>query len=338
MRAGADAQLTLNGLFVEFLDSIPGQSAASQRNYRLRLRVFLERYGEWEPRRIERRHVNKWHEWLKGRDLAGPTMAGYRQAIRAFFNWLVAEGYIDRNPAGHVRIGTFLPAGPKLPPEADVERITEMVIGHLEERRAARREALGRQWQASEALHGRAYPDPSRVRDAAIWLLARGCGPRSQEICNLRLSNLRRSLERGPDAEGVYAVGSHGKTGGTMMRFDGRTAAALRDWLEMRPDAMQDYVFVTTRRFRTCDGHYRQLKRSALAGILRRLAEEAGVARPIFTHALRHRIGHLTTRTAGPKVAAMMLNHRDAQTAATAIAFYHHPDEGDVSRAVMSLG
>ena len=40
----------------------------------------------------------------------------------------------------------------------------------------------------------------------------------------------------------------------------------------------------------------------------------------------------------GPKVAAMLLNHRDAATAATAIAFYHHPDEMDVSRAVMALG
>jgi hypothetical protein len=72
--------------------------------------------------------------------------------------------------------------------------------------------------------------------------------------------------------------------------------------------------------------------------LLVRLAKEAGVPRPIYTHALRHRIGDLTTQRHGPKVAALLLNHRDANTAATAIAFYHHPDELDVSRAVGQLG
>jgi hypothetical protein len=30
----------------------------------------------------------------------------------------------------------------------------------------------------------------------------------------------------------------------------------------------------------------------------------------------------------------MVLNHKDQDTAGTAIAFYHHPDESDVSRAL----
>lgn len=327
--------LTLDKLFNKFLEGLQGQSAMSQRNYRLRLRKFLDRYGAYSPQRIQRRHINRWHEWLKERDLAGPTMAGYRQALRAYFNWMVVEGYIDRNPADHLKIGSYMPARHKLPPEADVERITRMVVSWLEERRAARRIVLGNQWRASEALRQRAYPEPHIVRDAAIWLLARGCGPRSQEICNLRLTSLRRGLERGADAEGVYTMTSHGKTGATVMRFDERTALALRDWLEVRPDATRDYVFVSTRKFQS--GDYRQLNRSSLSHILASLAQEAGVPRPIFTHALRHRIGHLTTKTAGPKVAALLLNHRDADTAATAIAFYHHPDESDVSRAVMTL-
>ena len=43
------------------------------------------------------------------------------------------------------------------------------------------------------------------------------------------------------------------------------------------------------------------------------------------------------TRQYGPKVAAMLLNHSDVATAATAIAFYHHPDEDDVSRAAAQI-
>lgn len=343
MRPVSNAQLNqehdLNSLFLVFLDSIEGQSAASQRNYRLRLKQFLQRYGEYTPRQVQRRHINRWHEWLKKRDLAGPTMAGYRQGVRAFFNWLVSEGYIERNPTDHLKIGTYLPAAHKLPPEEYVERITQMVLGWLEERRAARRTVLGNQWRAPEPVLRRAYPDPRFVRDAAIWLLARGCGPRSQEICNLRLTTLRRSLERGPREDGIYLTSSHGKTGATILRFDERTAQALRDWIEARPDALLDYVFVTTRSFRGgLHEGYRPLERSTLAHILVRLAREAGLPHPIYTHALRHRIGHMTTKQFGPKVAALLLNHRDAQTAATAIAFYHHPDESDVSRAVMALG
>lgn len=33
----------------------------------------------------------------------------------------------------------------------------------------------------------------------------------------------------------------------------------------------------------------------------------------------------------------MLLNHRDWQTASTAVAFYHHPDEEDVSIAANDL-
>ncbi|MEZ4540245.1 MAG: hypothetical protein R3C43_09750 [Chloroflexota bacterium] len=60
----------LNSLFRVFLDSVQGQSASSQRNYRHRLEMFLERYGNYTPSHVQRRHINRWHEWLKGRDLA----------------------------------------------------------------------------------------------------------------------------------------------------------------------------------------------------------------------------------------------------------------------------
>lgn len=325
---------TLNELFEEFLSGIPGQSAASQRNYRQRLSVFLARYGRREPRRIERRHVNHWHAWLITRDLAPATMAGYRQAMRAFCNWLTRERYIDRNPADHLRIGSFIPARQKLPSELGVERITNMVLAWLEERRGARASLLEGRAAETAALRLLAYPEPWRVRDAAIWLLCRGCGPRSQEVINLRLSAVHAALARGP-VDGVYWTTSRGKTGETVIRFDERTAEALRDWLQARPDSPLDYCFITTRT--ALSGRHRPLTRSALAHSLTSLAREAGVA-PILTHALRHRVGHLTTRAAGPKVAAMLLNHRDAATAATAIAFYHHPDEADVNAAVAGLG
>lgn len=335
---------TLRELFDEFLSCIRGQSATSQRNYRHRLAGFLKSYGDLAPAEVQRRHVNDWHAALVQRDLAGATLAGYRQAGRAFFNWLLAEGYITRNPTAHLRIGSYMSNRLKLPAQSDVERITLMVLGWLEARRTARAEArralseLIAEGLDSAALHRLAYPDPACVRNAAIWLVARGCGPRLGELCNWRLGELRRTLERGPDAAGVYASMSKGKTGATVIRFDARTAEALRAWLEARPPADCDYVFVTTRCYRTRDGRHRPLTRSAMQHVFESLAQEAGAASVVRSHALRHRVGDLATKQHGPKVAAMLLNHRDAATAATAIAFYHHPDEGDVSRAVANLG
>ncbi|MCO5181160.1 MAG: DUF2200 domain-containing protein [Candidatus Promineofilum sp.] len=44
----------------------------------------------------------------------------------------------------------------------------------------------------------------------------------------------------------------------------------------------------------------------------------------------------MTTQQFGPKIAAILLNHRDWQQPTTAMVFYYHPDEDDASRAVMS--
>jgi integrase len=329
---------TLNELFDEFLNCIRGQSAASQRNYRTRLSEFLERHGDLAPAQLGRRHVNDWHNKLLARDLAEATLAGYRQALRAFCNWLVEERHMERSPAAHLRIGSYLPARSRLPAEADVEAITNMVNAWIDARRTARQTLATCAGPVALSVQRLAYPAPSDVRDAAIWLVARGCGPRSGELCNWRLSSLQRALERGPDAFGIFSAESKGKTGKTIIRFDERTAAALRDWLEARPPAECGYVFVTTQRYHTGDGFYRPLTRSALTRVFERLARHAGAASPVRSHALRHRVGDLVTRQHGPKVAALLLNHRDAQTAATAIAFYHHPDEKDINRAVANLG
>ena len=299
--------MLLENRFAEFLETLPGQSEFNRRNYTHRLRGFLALHGHKPAAVVTPADVNSWQRDLARRRLAPATLAGYRQAIKALFNYCVELGDIARSPAAHLTIGSFVTSrADKLPPEADVRLVTD----------------LAHRWVVS----GR----PSRVRDGLIWLLSFHSGPRLGEIRNLLLDDVVAALRAGPDDLGVLRAPTHGKTGRVHIRFGGHVAEAFHAWLDLRPSSSARECFITTR------GDGRALTRSAATHVYERICAAAGVEPPILSHALRHRLGHLTTREFGPKVAALLLNHRDWQQPATAIAFYHHPDEGDASRAIVS--
>ena len=306
----------LEDRFGEFLENCRGQSEHSRRNYQHRLRGFLLVHGAKSAADIKPADINTWHRELQRRRLAPATLAGYRQAIKAFFNYCVEVGDITKSPATHLAIGSFASSrAGKLPYGVDVQRVTDLAMG----------------WLMSER--------PQRVRDALIWLLSYQSGPRLGEIRNLLLEDVTLSLRAGPDAYGVYRVPSTGKTGRISIRFAEGVADAFRRWIALRPNSSVPEIFTTTRSTRpTIDGKIgiRALTASAATQIYVGICTAAGVSPPILSHALRHRLGHITTQQFGPKVAAILLNHRDWQQSSTAIAFYHHPDETDASRAIIS--
>ena len=303
--------MLLDDRFREFLETARGQSACNRRNYEQRLRTFLEAHGCKPAGAVTAADVNAWHRELEKRHLASATLAGYRQAIKALFNYCVEAGDIARSPAAHLAVGSFASSrADKLPPEDAVARVTALA------------------WERA------AGPNPQWIRDSLIWLLSLYSGPRLGEIRNLLRADAEAALRLGPDAYGVYRVTTTGKTGRVSIRFAGNVAEVLSAWLAVRPPSSAPECLITTRPDDA--GGYRALTRSAASHIYERLCATAGVQPPIFSHALRHRLGDLTTRQFGPKVAAILLNHRDWETAATAIAFYHHPNEADASLAILS--
>jgi integrase len=306
----------LEDRFGEFLESCRGQSEHSRRNYEQRLKGFLQLHGGKSAADIRPADINAWHRDLQRRRLAPATLAGYRQAIKALFNHCVEVGDIAKSPAAHLAIGSFASSrAQKLPFEPDVQRVTEHALG----------------WLMTDS--------PQRVRDALIWLLSHQSGPRLGEIRNLLLEDVTLSLRAGPDAYGVYRVPTTGKTGRVSIRYAENLAVAFNRWIELRPTSSVPELFTTIRSTRpTVDGKIgiRALTPSAATQIYGGICSAAGVSPPILSHALRHRLGHTTTQQFGPKVAAILLNHRDWQQSSTAIAFYHHPDETDASRAIIS--
>lgn len=308
--------MLLEDRFSEFVETCRGQSECNRRNYRQRLSGFLALHGAKPASACTPADVNVWHRDLQKRGLAPATLAGYRQALKAFFNYCVQVGDIPRSPAAHLTIGSFSTSRrDKLPHEHDVQAVTLV------------------------ARQGIESGVPQRVRDGLIWLLSLQSGPRLGEIRNLRVEDVATSLRSGSDGYGVYRVPSMGKTGRVHIRFAGDLAEAFSLWLDLRPDSAASECFISTRPTRTAGGgdlQYRPLTRSAASHIYVRICTAAGVQPPILSHALRHRLGHLTTQQFGPKIAAILLNHRDWQQPTTAMAFYYHPDEDDASRAVVS--
>lgn len=307
---------SLEDRFTEFIETIRGQSEHSRRNYRQRLQKFLSEHGSKPAANISPADINAWQRELRSRHLAPATIAGYSQAIKSFFNYCVDVGDVSRSPAAHLKIGSFVSSRIDLvPTESSVLEVTD----------------LANQWVQSQ--------NAQRIRDGLIWLLSVHCGPRLGEIRELLAEDVRRSLQTGPDVHGVYRVPTMGKVGRVQIRFAEHIADAFHSWLDVRPECRAPECFVTIRPLRVSAGAdpvFRPLTRSAATRIYENICAAAGVSPPIRSHALRHRLGHLTTQQYGAKVAAIVLNHRDWQRPTTALAFYHHPDESDASRAILS--
>lgn len=305
----------INKLFPIFLNQLGGRKSPRNRElYEKRLALFLDMYGDLAADEVDGGQIGEWLEIISARGYTPATMAGYRQAIKAFFNYLVNEEIIDRSPARRLKIGTTISQRRKLPVE-----------NHL--RRA---EALAIEWM----MRGK----DEQVRNGAIFALCTRCGLRSQEIRSLKLSEVQRALQRGPNQFGYYEAATAGKTGEAMARFDQIVADGLDRYLaEFRPKkARINICFIPNRRTRTkadSELRWRMLTRSALDNIFVNLCKAAGV--PIIRpHLIRHWVGTRITREQNAKTAARVLNHADWQTAATALRYYAHVDESDIGAAI----
>lgn len=304
--------MVINLLVDQFIEELVGQSDTNRRNYHTRLRLFRQQHGQKIASEITSADINAWHRAIKSRDYQPATQAGYRQALKAFFNWLIKEGEISKNPTSHLKIGSFIPKRPKLPAERDVEKCREVALA----------------WSKSD--------QPRCVRDGLIWLISYASGCRLGEIRNLQKNHVANSLNTGP-RNGVYWVSSNGKTEGVLIGFTEEVAEAFHAWVALRPRCEQAKCFIGTKKTITkkdSTPRYRPLSREAITDSYRRVSKAAGIRKPILSHALRHRKGDLVTRQQGPKIAAKILNHSDCDTAATAIAYYHHPDQRDIDIAI----
>ena len=182
--------------------------------------------------------------------LAPRSLRRLVSGIRALFRYLVAENYLETNPALLLeppRLGLHLPS------VLSVDEIDAMI----------------------DAIDS---ASPQALRDRALIETLYGCGLRVSEAINLEIGRLNL-------AEGYLSVVGKGSKE-RLVPLGQVTADALSDWLAQRADGKiadgeENYVFLAPRTGR-------RITRMRVFDIVKRLASQAGIATEVSPHTLRH--------------------------------------------------
>jgi len=197
-----------------------------------KLADYLEKQGITSIEEIEKVHLLGWLSALgkepgaRGKMLAARSVNCYARSMRAFCNWLEAEGYVQITPSNHVRMPRVGKPLIRIIEFDEFERMLNACtppheVGPTTDRNAARNRAI-------------------------LWLLW-DTGIRLAELCDLRLANFDR-------AKGVIIV--HGKGDKERRIALGRNALRTlllyidryrpgRDELIEMGNANEDHVFLS---------------------------------------------------------------------------------------------
>ena len=208
----------------------------------------------------------------------GPrSQARILSGIRAFYQYLVLDGYVEADP-------TLLLESPKvgmkLPEVLSLSEI-DMIIDAID---LSKRE-------------GR--------RNRAIIETMYSCGLRVSEACNLKLSDLYLN-------EGFVKIEGKGSKQ-RLVPISERAIAEIMDYMtdratiDIKP-GHEDYLFVSA--------HLKKkLSRITMFHIIKELAEQTGIKKSISPHSFRHSFAtHLLEGGANLRVIQSMLGHEDIST------------------------
>ena len=152
-------------------------------------------------------------------------------------------------------------------------------------------------------------------RDRAMILLLARSGCRAGELASLTIQDLDLR------ANAAFVNGKGDKR--RRIYFDAETSEAIGRWLERRPEADHDCVFL---------GKYdrQPLTSSAVSQVIRRLCRKAEI-RSLGAHSLRHRVGLSFARArVAPRVAQHYLGHTNLLIT---LGYYQDVDESDLIAA-----
>ena len=141
----------LNPHLQQFIDQLRGQSPTNRRNYGQRVSALLAFVGR-PVGEVRQQDVNAFLRSFQDDGYSPVTVAGYRQAVRAFFAWCEAAELVASSPANHLRVGRVVPDVVHIPEEEDVVAVT----------------AVARRWSHED--------DYCRRRAAVSWMKVR-CVP-----------------------------------------------------------------------------------------------------------------------------------------------------------------
>lgn len=267
-------------LFLEYLTVELGLSANTRQAYERDLRLFCKTFGFKNSDalvNVSREQITGYMTQLKEKGLAAATIARKLAAIKAFYRFMIAEGYMDANPAEVVEAGT---KGIKLPRVLSEDEVVRL-------------------------LNQPDITTSEGFRDRTMLEVLYATGMRVSELINLTLERVDLNMKY------IIAFGKGSKE--RIVPLGSVAAEFLQQYLEkVRPkltheDRNTNIVFLAF------GGH--ELTRQRFWQIIRAYGRKANINKALTPHILRHSFAtHLLDNGADLRSVQELLGHSDIST------------------------
>ena len=267
-------------LFLEYLTVELGLSANTRQAYERDLRLFCKTLGFKNSDaliNVSREQITGYMTQLKEKGLAAATIARKLAAIKAFYRFMTAEGYMDANPAEVVEAGT---KGIKLPRVLSEDEVVRLL----------------------------SQPDITTAegfRDRTMLEVLYATGMRVSELINLTLERVDLNMKY------IIAFGKGSKE--RIVPLGSVAAEFLQQYLEKVRPKLTHAGRNTNIVFLAFGGH--ELTRQRFWQIIRAYGRKANINKALTPHILRHSFAtHLLDNGADLRSVQELLGHSDIST------------------------
>ncbi|MBO8163094.1 MAG: site-specific tyrosine recombinase XerD [Brevibacillus sp.] len=265
--------------FTHFLAVEKGLAANTLESYQRDLVMYAAYLREQGIERIEetnRSHIVGYLMMLKQKGRATATLSRNMASIRAFYQFLVRDKYLDKDPSIHLETPKIEKRLPKVLTIEEVERL----------------------------LEGPALTQPTGIRDKAMLELLYATGIRVSELVNLDMGDV--NLEMGF----VKCMGKGSKE--RIIPLGKIAVDVVRLYIETgRPRLLK--AKAETALFLNHLG--KRISRQGFWKIIKKYAQQANIHTEITPHTLRHSFAtHLLENGADLRSVQEMLGHADIST------------------------
>ena len=265
---------------MEYLTVELGLSANTRQAYERDLRLFCKTLGFKNSDalvNVSREQITGYMTQLKEKGLAAATIARKLAAIKAFYRFMTAEGYMDANPAEVVEAGT---KGIKLPRVLSEDEVVRLLN----------------------------QPDITTAegfRDRTMLEVLYATGMRVSELINLTLERVDLNMKY------IIAFGKGSKE--RIVPLGSVSAEFLQQYLEKVRQKLTHADRNTNIVFLAFGGH--ELTRQRFWQIIRAYGRKANINKALTPHILRHSFAtHLLDNGADLRSVQELLGHSDIST------------------------
>lgn len=267
-------------LFLEYLTVELGLSANTRQAYERDLRLFCKTLGFKNSDalvNVNRKQITGYMTQLKEKGLAAATIARKLAAIKAFYRFMTAEGYMDANPAEVVEAGT---KGIKLPRVLSEDEVVRL-------------------------LNQPDIKTAEGFRDRTMLEVLYATGMRVSELINLTLERVDLNMKY------IIAFGKGSKE--RIVPLGSVAAEFLQQYLEKVRPKLTHAGRNTNIVFLAFGGH--ELTRQRFWQIIRAYGRKANINKALTPHILRHSFAtHLLDNGADLRSVQELLGHSDIST------------------------